>query len=285
MSARGARLRARRTRIAALVLALGVGVVALGAAVDGNDAARRAPATVATGPDCRHVRGEELAANARWRVVHTGDGGEFGTDHSPTPIVACDVRKAGPARVRVLGMAKLTGGGEDYVAEGGPYVEGGAIGRDLVLLDRRFYGQLGNDGGFRESGFTTLYDLHCGASSRLAGDWLQHLTPRGDTLVDHTLEATLTSDDALLTVLSQQDGRGAPVRLGPVTVWDVGGRRVLRGRVDRVTPRSAADDGSAFPTAIRVDGRPVAPRGPATTSELPVDSKLAWRAMPRIGGG
>lgn len=241
------------------------------------------PATIPTAPDCLHVQGEELAVNDRWRVVHTGDGGEYGNDYSPTPVIACDVRQRGSARVRLLGMAKLTGGGEDYAVEEGPYVLGGRIGGDLVLIDSRFYDQLGNEGGSKETGFTTLYDLRRGASMRLPGDWLDRSTARGTTLTAHALHAYLTPSGGLTTVYGTKDGRKAPLSFGPITAWDATGRRTLPQHVDRIAvagrDRRAGDDGGLyFRASGGVAGR-VGLRGAATTSALKVDPDLAWRRM------
>jgi hypothetical protein len=242
------------------------------------------PRPALSGPNCLHIQGEELAVNDRWRVVHTGDGGKFGTDYSPTPVVACDVRVPGPARVRLLGTVKLTGGGEEYEAQGGPYLQGGGIGGDLVLIETRFYEQLRDGRVDQETGFTTLYDLRRGASLRLPGNWLKRY--RGSrngfiTDTDHALHSRLTTGGGLVTAYSTQDGRKAPVRFGPITTWDAGGRRTLPERIDRIANARArrGDDGGLYFRTTGGAARRVALHGAATTGELRVDPTLAWRRM------
>jgi hypothetical protein len=268
-----------------LALALTVIVAAVGWAALAPDAPETPTGRIPLSPDCLHIQGEELARNDRWRVVHTGDGGEFGTDYSPTPVVACDVRSKGAARVRLLGMAKLTGSGEDYLAEGGPYVEGGAIGADLVLIDTRFYEHFGNEGDSVEKGYTTLYDLRRGVATRLSGDWLQRYGP-GDTLIDHTLYAFLTAKDGLTTVFSTKDGPEAPRKFGRVMISDARGVRWRTQPVDQIAvarPQAGHDDGGLYTHAPDGTTDRLAVRGAVITWALPADPKLDWRRMDLAG--
>ncbi|MDO9356785.1 MAG: hypothetical protein Q7T55_24015 [Solirubrobacteraceae bacterium] len=229
-------------------------------------------------PPCDAIGGEELARTSRWRVVHTGDGGPYGEDDSPTPVVACERGTSGPARVRLLGMAKveIEGG-----IEGGPFVASAGAGGDVVLLANTFYEQLGNTGGFLETGYTTLFDLARGASMRLPGAWLQRTSYFHDSVVDHELVTFVGRSGSLATTYRTRDGRHARTHFGPLTVWDASGRRELPGENVAFAGRDGRR-GRATVVYSRTAGgenRRVSLKGAADLSSLSPSPALAWRSL------
>lgn len=292
----------RPRRLAALgvvVAAVIVACVWVLASRGADQAPRATAATSATSPapgpgaspNCDGIGGEELARTDRWRIVHTGDGGPYGADDSPTPVIACDRTAAGSAKVRLLGMAKVEIG-PDSGPEGGPYMTSGGIGGDVVLLTSTTYDQLGNTGGFRETSHTTLFDLARGASVRLPGDGLQRYSYFHDSVIDHELRTFVTPAGGVTTVYAQRDGRHARTRIGPATVWDARGRRSVRGELAATAtfggaggksagsgPGDRAASGALYYRTARGTNRRTEVRGAADLSTLRPDPHLGWRWM------